>query len=163
MLTSFESSFKINNSRNIGWMNFKNLSNFLLAHFTGKITNFRNHVICDYFGRVKRSIFSNFIVHIVQMSSKKQMIWTNARRIIAFMTYDLILGNGTKMDLPRGPMGLNRSSLPKAFTDHPIAFNGGPGPNPASIGFVYFGPKSVVKCIANIHKYFLTYVNCGVK
>src|SRR5258708_6279911 len=47
--------------------------------------------------------FCNRILLIISFRSEKQMVWPNARRVVAFVTNLNILWNRTVMQFPRNP------------------------------------------------------------
>ncbi len=115
-----------------------------------KMSKFRNFFICHFgvsrifsitnlFGmlaspmrisaRVSFSSFGNAIADILDLSSKKKMIWIHARAVVAFMQYlHRFISRSSMKQIVRNAMSANRTPL---IAIHPIAIwikRGGPRP-----------------------------------
>lgn len=110
---------------------------FSVSGFFSDRRNIFNRKFC---GWICPSTFRNAILNVVFLSSKKQMIWSYAWRIVASMKHVKSFWNWTKMYFPRITMGKTYFTSPcnRSMTVvSPMAF-----PYPTTLGFINESPKS---------------------
>ena len=126
--------------------NTKTIRQHLSSYYIGNM-EFTNHsnVIFGKPPLTDMSILRDRIYGIISFRSKKKMLRTDARGIIAMMTNQHPFRDRTIVNLPRYAM--RRSTFRSAFwtMDYSVAIrhrHSTTGPKPAIFGFIHFGPKS---------------------
>lgn len=102
--------FKINNFLNVWLACFEHFGNFPLG--------FNSFIQKSYFSYLRffkfshpmifparATAFCNFIIHIIFVSSKKQMLWPNAKLVIATVENEKKIWNISIVNHPRSPIG----------------------------------------------------------
>lgn len=87
------------------------------------------------------AFFGSAVSSVVGVSSKKQMIWIHARRVIAFMKHEQSIRNFTVCQHPGNTVSTFEFISIPDFTV--TSGHCGCFPKPTSIGFDYLGPKTI--------------------
>lgn len=146
-------------ANNVGYGAVTHAINFSYLHesfFCHAIffSNFPHCIPCQFSLRIQfsfwfkriKSVFINTITHIVGLSSNEKMIWTNASRIITFMTDKHSLWNFSNMNHVRNSMSEHVLAFSAAHSNSSISFRiFGSKPNPARFCFFDFFKKSDFK------------------
>jgi len=75
-------------------------ANNLNHHFLGEL-----YVACVFSRPVRISPFGAHVLHIVFLSSQKQMVWIDAPRVVATVQNEFAIRDSSEMDHPRKAMG----------------------------------------------------------
>ena len=113
---------------------------------------FANHLYL--FGREHAigipSLLRDCVLDVLPVCAKKQMIWADAKRVVAAVKNFCAFGEWAVMKFPRYSMGAQIFVGPFAGSNLAIAgAECSAGPKPATIGLLYVGPESLLESLSH--------------
>jgi hypothetical protein len=96
-------------------------------------------------GATLLTLLANHVVDVVLTRTKEQMVWVDARRIVAAVAHEHPIRDRTVRHFPANAMGQEHPAGPTAATELPVAvLIAAGGPKPTAARAIHFGPESVL-------------------